>query len=292
HHPSLGRRQGEGGRGPRPRRGVGRGHRRRQGSRRLRRGPRHPGDAGAGRGAGRQTGGGPAGERRVQGGSEDPKVSIRVLIVDDQTLVRAGLSQLIRRTEDMEVVGEVADGRAAVTEGRRLRPDVVLMDIRMPEMDGIEATRRIVADPGLSDTRVIMLTTFDDDELIFESLKVGAAGFLLKDVEPDDLRKAIRVVAAGDALLAPAVTRRLLETFADSLNTGRAELLDGLTEREKEILVLVAEGMSNSEIAEELYLSPATVKTHVNRTMTKLGVHDRAGLVIAAYESGLVKPGG
>jgi len=219
-------------------------------------------------------------------------VSIRVLIVDDQTLVRAGLSQLIRRTEDMEVVGEVADGRAAVTEARRLRPDVVLMDIRMPEMDGIEATRRIVADPGLSDTRVIMLTTFDDDELIFESLKVGAAGFLLKDVEPDDLRKAIRVVAAGDALLAPAVTRRLLETFADSLNTGRAELLDGLTEREKEILVLVAEGMSNSEIAEELYLSPATVKTHVNRTMTKLGVHDRAGLVIAAYESGLVKPGG
>lgn len=219
-------------------------------------------------------------------------MSIRVLIVDDQTLVRAGLSQLIRRTEDMEVVGEVADGRAAVTEGRRLRPDVVLMDIRMPEMDGIEATRRIVADPGLSDTRVIMLTTFDDDELIFESLKVGAAGFLLKDVEPDDLRKAIRVVAAGDALLAPAVTRRLLETFADSLNTGRAELLDGLTEREKEILVLVAEGMSNSEIAEELYLSPATVKTHVNRTMTKLGVHDRAGLVIAAYESGLVKPGG
>ncbi len=219
-------------------------------------------------------------------------MSIRVLIVDDQTLVRAGLSQLIRRTEDMEVVGEVADGRAAVTEARRLRPDVVLMDIRMPEMDGIEATRRIVADPGLSDTRVIMLTTFDDDELIFESLKVGAAGFLLKDVEPDDLRKAIRVVAAGDALLAPAVTRRLLETFADSLNTGRAELLDGLTEREKEILVLVAEGMSNSEIAEELYLSPATVKTHVNRTMTKLGVHDRAGLVIAAYESGLVKPGG
>lgn len=219
-------------------------------------------------------------------------MSIRVLIVDDQTLVRAGLSQLIRRTEDMEVVGEVADGRAAVTEARRLRPDVVLMDIRMPEMDGIEATRRIVADPGLSDTRVILLTTFDDDELIFESLKVGAAGFLLKDVEPDDLRKAIRVVAAGDALLAPAVTRRLLETFADSLNTGRAELLDGLTEREKEILVLVAEGMSNSEIAEELYLSPATVKTHVNRTMTKLGVHDRAGLVIAAYESGLVKPGG
>ncbi|HEX7099130.1 MAG TPA: response regulator transcription factor [Acidimicrobiia bacterium] len=218
-------------------------------------------------------------------------MSIKVLIVDDQTLVRAGLSQLIRRTDDMEVVGEVADGREAVVEARRLRPDVVLMDIRMPEMDGIEATRRIVADPGLSNTRVIMLTTFDDDELIFESLKVGAAGFLLKDVEPDDLRKAIRVVAAGEALLAPTVTRRLLETFADSLNTGRSEILDGLTEREKEILALVAAGKSNTEIADDLFLSPATVKTHVNRTMTKLGVHDRAGLVIAAYESGLVKPG-
>jgi DNA-binding NarL/FixJ family response regulator len=218
-------------------------------------------------------------------------LSIKVLIVDDQTLVRAGLSQLIRRTDDMEVVGEVADGREAVVEARRLRPDVVLMDIRMPEMDGIEATRRIVADPGLSNTRVIMLTTFDDDELIFESLKVGAAGFLLKDVEPDDLRKAIRVVAAGEALLAPTVTRRLLETFADSLNTGRSEILDGLTEREKEILALVAAGKSNTEIADDLFLSPATVKTHVNRTMTKLGVHDRAGLVIAAYESGLVKPG-
>jgi len=218
-------------------------------------------------------------------------VSIEVLIVDDQTLVRAGLSQLIRRTDDMEVVGEVADGREAVAEARRLRPDVVLMDIRMPEMDGIEATRRIVADPALADTRVIMLTTFDDDELVFESLKVGAAGFLLKDVEPDDLRRAIRVVAGGDALLAPAVTRRLLETFADSLNTGREEMLDGLTDREREILALVAAGKSNIEIADELYLSPATVKTHVNRTMTKLGVHDRAGLVIAAYESGLVKPG-
>ena len=218
-------------------------------------------------------------------------MSIKVLIVDDQTLVRAGLSQLIRRTDDMEVVGEVADGREAVVEARRLRPDVVLMDIRMPEMDGIEATRRIVADPGLSNTRVIMLTTFDDDELIFESLKVGAAGFLLKDVEPDDLRKAIRVVAAGEALLAPTVTRRLLETFADSLNTGRSEILDGLTEREKEVLALVGAGKSNTEIADDLFLSPATVKTHVNRTMTKLGVHDRAGLVIAAYESGLVKPG-
>lgn len=218
---------------------------------------------------------------------------ISVLLAEDHPVVRTGLVDLLGSEPDIEILAAVGDGAAAVAaleEGGL--PDIVLLDVTMPEMDGIEATRRIVADPGLSDTRVILLTTFDDDELIFESLKVGAAGFLLKDVEPDDLRKAIRVVAAGDALLAPAVTRRLLETFADSLNTGRAELLDGLTEREKEILVLVAEGMSNSEIAEELYLSPATVKTHVNRTMTKLGVHDRAGLVIAAYESGLVKPGG
>ncbi len=218
-------------------------------------------------------------------------MSITVLIVDDQTLVRAGLAQLIRRTDDMEVVGELSDGREAVAEARRMRPDVVLMDIRMPELDGIEATRRIVADPGLAKTRVIMLTTFDDDELIFESLKVGATGFLLKDVEPDDLRKAIRVVAKGEALLAPTVTRRLLDTFADTLMTDRSEMLEGMTDREREVLVLVAAGKSNHEIAEELYLSPATVKTHVNRAMQKLGVHDRAGLVIAAYESGLVKPG-
>lgn len=218
-------------------------------------------------------------------------MTVSVLIADDQALVRAGMSQLLRRTDDIEVVAEVADGRQAVAEARRFRPDVVLMDIRMPEVDGIEATRRIVADRGLANTRVLMLTTFDDDELVFASLKAGASGFLLKDVEPDELRRAVRVVAAGEALLAPAVTRRLLETFSDSLMSGNTAMLEGLTERETEVLVLVAAGKSNSEIADDLFLSPATVKTHVNRTMQKLGVHDRAGLVIAAYESGLVKPG-
>lgn len=218
-------------------------------------------------------------------------MSIRTLVVDDQTLVRAGLSQLLRRTDDIEVVGEAGDGREAVSIARDLKPDVVLMDIRMPDMDGIEATRRIVEDPGLTGTRVVMLTTFDADELVFESLRVGAAGFLLKDVEPDELRRAVRVVAAGDALLAPAVTRRLLETFSVSLVAGRSDVVDGLTGREREVLALVGKGRSNDEIGEALFLSPTTVKTHVNRAMTKLGVHDRAGLVIAAYESGLVRPG-
>ena len=218
-------------------------------------------------------------------------MSIRTLIADDQTLVRAGLSQLLRRTDDIEVVGEASDGAEAVEMTRELRPHVVLMDIRMPEMDGIEATRRIVSDPGSSGTRVVMLTTFDTDELVFESLRVGAAGFLLKDVEPDELRHAVRVVAAGDSLLSPAVTRRLLETFSSNLVAGRVEMLADLTQRETEVLGLVGRGMSNVEIAEELFLSPTTVKTHVNRAMTKLGVHDRAGLVIVAYESGLVRPG-
>lgn len=216
---------------------------------------------------------------------------IRVLLADDQVLVRAGFSHLLALTDDMEVVGEADDGREAVALAGRLRPDIVLMDIRMPELDGIEATRRIAADPGLSATRVVVLTTFDADELVFEALRAGAAGFLLKDVEPDDLRRAIRVVAAGDALLAPAVTRRLLETFSQNLVSGRIGMLDALTEREKEVLTLVAAGLSNDEIAERLYLSAATVKTHVNRSMSKLAVHDRAGLVIAAYESGLVRPG-
>jgi DNA-binding NarL/FixJ family response regulator len=218
-------------------------------------------------------------------------MSIEVLVADDQSLVRAGLVQLLRRTDDIEVVGEAADGQEAVSMARQFRPDVVLMDIRMPEMDGIEATRRIVSDPRLSDTRVVMLTTFDADELVFESLRIGASGFLLKDIEPDELRRALRVVAAGEALLAPTVTRRLLETFADTLVAGRTAMLDDLTDREKEVLARVAAGKSNHEIGDELYLSPATVKTHVNRAMTKLGVHDRAGLVIAAYESGLVRPG-
>jgi DNA-binding NarL/FixJ family response regulator len=218
-------------------------------------------------------------------------MTIRVLIVDDQTLVRAGFSHLLRRTDGIEVVGEAGDGREAVSMARELRPDVVLMDIRMPVLDGIEATKRIVSDPGLTRTKVVILTTFDADELVFEALRVGASGFLLKDVEPDDLRRAVQVVAAGEALLAPAVTRRLLEEFSDRLVAERSDMLDGLTDREREVLAEVAAGKSNDQIARELFLSTTTVKTHVNRAMTKLGVHDRAGLVIAAYESGLVRPG-
>lgn len=218
-------------------------------------------------------------------------MSIRVLLVDDQSLVLAGLAQLLKRAEDIEVVGETDDGLSGVEMARRLRPDVVLMDIRMPGLDGIEATRRIVADPSLAETKVVMLTTFDSDELIYDSLRAGASGFLLKDIEPEDLRKAVRIVAAGEALLAPAVTRRLLESFTRSMSPERMDIVEGLTEREREVLTLVGKGRSNDQIAEELFLSPTTVKTHVNRTMTKLGVHDRAGLVVVAYESGLVRPG-
>lgn len=221
----------------------------------------------------------------------EPADSIRVVVVDDQALVRAGFSQLLDRTPDIEVVGEAADGNEAIGVARSTRPDVILMDLRMPDVDGIAATRRIVADPTLSTTHVLVLTTFDDDALVFESLRAGASGFLLKDVEPDELRRAVRVVAAGDALLSPPVTRRLLEEFSSSLVTGRTDLLERLTPREVEVLEWVGRGDSNEEIADRLYLSPATVKTHVNRTMTKLGVHERAGLVIAAYESGLVRPG-
>lgn len=220
-----------------------------------------------------------------------PTGSIRVVVVDDQALVRAGFSQLLDRTPDIEVVGEAADGSEAIGVAKSTRPDVILMDLRMPDVDGIEATRRIVADPALTSTHVLVLTTFDDDELVFESLRAGASGFLLKDVEPDELRRAVRVVAAGDALLSPPVTRRLLEEFSGSLVSGRTDLLDGLTPREVEVLEWVGRGESNEEIADRLYLSPATVKTHVNRTMTKLGIHERAGLVIVAYESGLVRPG-
>jgi len=218
-------------------------------------------------------------------------MSIRVLLVDDQSLVLAGLAQLLKRADDIEVVGETDDGLSGVEMARRLRPDVVLMDIRMPGLDGIEATRRIVADPNLAETKVVMLTTFDADELIYDSLRAGASGFLLKDIEPEDLRKAVRIVAAGEALLAPAVTRRLLESFTRSMSPERMDIVEGLTEREREVLTLVGKGRSNDQIAEELFLSPTTVKTHVNRTMTKLGVHDRAGLVVVAYESGLVRPG-
>jgi DNA-binding NarL/FixJ family response regulator len=213
----------------------------------------------------------------------------RVLIADDQALVRAGFRVLIDSAADLEVVGEASDGIQAVALARSTAPDVVLMDIRMPEMDGLAATREIVAsDP--EGPRVIILTTFDIDEYVFEALRSGASGFLLKDTDPDELLQAVRVVAAGDALLAPSVTRRLIEEFATRPDPHRTppEALSVLTEREREVLGLVARGLSNHEIAGELVISPATAKTHVSRVMMKLGARDRAQLVVIAYETGLV----
>jgi len=213
---------------------------------------------------------------------------IRVLLADDQTLVRSGFRVLLDRTEDIEVAGEAANGEEAVEQARALRPDVVLMDVRMPVMDGLEATRRILADPSLGDVRVIMLTTFDLDEYVFESLHAGASGFLLKDVGADELRHAVRVVAAGEALLSPSVTKRLIAEFVGRERRAPVEL-DELTEREREVLTLVAAGLSNAEIAERLVISPATAKTHLSRILLKLGARDRAQLVMIAYESGLVR---
>jgi DNA-binding NarL/FixJ family response regulator len=218
---------------------------------------------------------------------------IRVLLADDQTLVRSGFRVLLERAGDVEVVGEAADGAGALELVRAERPDVVLMDIRMPAVDGLEATRRIAADRALSGVRVVMLTTFDHDEYVFEALHAGAAGFLLKDVEPDDLRDAVRVVAAGEALLSPSVTRRLIAEFVSRPRSRReppAELGE-LTEREREVLALVAAGLTNDEIAGRLVISPATAKTHVSRILLKLGARDRAQLVVIAYESGLVEAG-
>jgi DNA-binding NarL/FixJ family response regulator len=218
-------------------------------------------------------------------------VSVRVLLADDQTLVRSGLRALLERAEEIEVIGEAADGAEAVERARREHPDVVLMDIRMPSMDGLEATRRITSDEGLADVRVIMLTTFELDEYVFEALHAGASGFLLKDVEPDALRKAVLVVAGGEALLAPSVTKRLIREFVAQPGRHRPppERLEELTEREREVMALVAAGLSNQEIAERLVISPATAKTHVSRTMMKLHAHDRAQLVVLAYETGLVR---
>lgn len=216
---------------------------------------------------------------------------IRVVIADDHPMVRTGFAALLERSDDIAVVGTAGDGQEAVALARRLRPDVVLMDIRMPVLDGLGATTRIVADPDLGDVRIIVLTTFDADELVVDALRAGASGFLVKDVEPDELRRAIQVVADGDALLAPSVTRRLLDSFAAHLAVTDRDLLADLTEREVEVLAMVGSGLSNDQIAERFFLSPATVKTHVNRSMTKLGVHDRAGLVMIAYESGIVRPG-
>jgi DNA-binding NarL/FixJ family response regulator len=222
---------------------------------------------------------------------------IRVAVADDQPLVRAGFAALVNHADDLELVGEACDGDEAVDLAFTHRPDLLLMDVRMPHLDGIEATRRITASPELADVRVVILTTFDLDEYVFAALRAGASGFLLKDVTPERLLDAVRIVAAGDALLAPSVTRRLIERYASAAETpGIASsvdpsVLDVLTEREREVLGLVARGLSNAEIGLRLSVSHATAKTHVGRILTKLGARDRAQLVVAAYEAGLVTPG-
>ncbi|WP_370615748.1 response regulator [Mumia qirimensis] len=217
---------------------------------------------------------------------------IRVLLADDQALLRAGFRALIEAEDDLEVVGEASTGDEAVALVRTLHPDVVLMDIRMPELDGLAATRSITEDPALAETRVVILTTFELDEYVFEAVRIGASGFLVKDTAPADLLAGIRAVAAGDALLSPSVTRRLIGEFASRSRPATAPaLMDPLTEREREVVALVGEGLSNDEIAARLVVSVATAKTHVSRAMLKLGARDRAQLVVMAYESGLVRPG-
>lgn len=216
----------------------------------------------------------------------------RVLLADDQALIRGGLRALLDAQADLAVVGEAADGAQAVDAARRLQPHVVLMDVRMPVLDGLEATARIVADPALCDVRVIVLTTFELDEYVFQALRAGASGFLLKDAEPTELLRAVRVVAAGEALLAPSVTRRVVEAFAAAAPPATPpDGLDELTDREREIVALAGHGLSNGEIAERLVISPATARTHVSRAMLNLRCRDRAQLVVFAYESGLVAPG-
>ena len=219
----------------------------------------------------------------------------RVLVADDQDLVRSGFRLILMSYGTIDVVGEARDGEEAVELAQRLKPDVVLMDIRMPHLNGIEATRAIRSDPRLADVHVLILTTFDLDEYVYDALAAGASGFLLKDAEPDDIAAAVDIVARGDALIQPSITRRLIETFVAarpaSMAATRAAGLSQLTDREREILVLVARGLTNDEIGSSLFISPATVKTHLARIMAKLDAHDRAQLVVRAYESGLVKPG-
>ncbi|MFF1610128.1 response regulator [Amycolatopsis sp. NPDC058278] len=215
---------------------------------------------------------------------------IRVLLVDDQRLVRAGFRSILDGEDDITVVAEAADGREALQAAHDHHPDVVLMDIRMPVLDGLAATRHLLEDPGVH-TKVVILTTFDLDEDVYGALRAGASGFLVKDTEPEELIHAVRVVARGDALLAPSITRRLIAEFAArGTRPAPSPALDRLTDREREVLSLVAAGLSNDEIARELTLSPATAKTHVSRIMTKTGTHDRAQLVVLAYESGAVTP--
>ncbi|MEV0380409.1 response regulator transcription factor [Nonomuraea sp. NPDC050643] len=217
---------------------------------------------------------------------------IRVLLADDQPLIRAGFKALLELTDDIIVVGEAADGARAVELAGRLLPDVALLDVRMPVLDGIQATRRIGADPALNSVRVVILTNYALDEYVFAALRAGASGFLLKDIEPGDLLQSVRVAARGEALLSPSVTRRLIEEYVSTPpRPAPSPGLDRLTGREREIVSLVARGMSNEEIAAHLVISGATAKTHVSRSMIKLGVRDRAQLVVFAYESGLVVPG-
>jgi DNA-binding NarL/FixJ family response regulator len=220
-------------------------------------------------------------------------VTIRVLLADDQALIRAGFRMILDAEPGLEVAAEAADGKEAVDLAHTARVDVVLMDIRMPHMDGIEATRRICADERLAGVRVLVLTTFDNDDNVVLALQAGASGFLGKNVDPAELATAIRVVAEGDALLSPRATRSLVSAFVAQSRPAAAKLreLDQLTDREREIMILVAHGLSNDDIAQRLYVSPLTVKTHVNRTMAKLGARDRAQLVVVAYQSGLVLPG-
>ena len=219
--------------------------------------------------------------------------TVRILIADDQALVRAGFKMILDAEEDILVIGEASDGAQAVDLAKRLKPDVVLMDIRMPELDGIEATRQVVANSGDDPVRVLMLTTFDLNEYVYEALRAGASGFLLKDTPPEQLVAGIRVVAEGEALLAPSITKRLIQEFAVAapVKTGPVPGLDELTPRELEVFRCVARGLSNAEIAEELVVSETTVKTHVARVLMKLGLRDRVQAVVLAYEAGVVAPG-